>query len=102
MIGNYFITPHAVRKFQERVARLPYDEVVSLIAKALSAAPVKKHGVTQNGRAMVIRVTDPLDFRAVIVPGQTPQFPQPAVVTVLKSGKPRHRQAKLARYMDSR
>jgi hypothetical protein len=99
MIRDYFITPHAVRKFQERVAQLPYDEVIMVVARALSVAPIEKHGATQNGRGMSIRVTDPFDFRAVILPGRDASE-KPAVVTVLKSGRHGRNRGKLARYLE--
>lgn len=98
--GNFFVTPHAVRQFQDRVAFLPYDEVVGLIVQSLDEAPPGK--VSENGKALQVRVSEPFDFRAVIVPGNPPDQPKPVVVTILKSGKPRHRQAKLASYLAQR
>jgi hypothetical protein len=99
--GNYFITPHAVRKFQERIARLPYDEALGIIAKSVSDAPIERHSVTQNGRAMSIRVASPFDFRAVIAPGHDAGA-KPAVVTILKSGKPGRNRKKLDEYLSAK
>lgn len=81
--GRFFVTPHAVERFRERIApHLTYEEALGAIIHGLketTSAP-KPRGDTG---AITIRVRRPYNFRAVIMPGDGPA---PAVVTILRSG----------------
>lgn len=85
MQGNYFVTPHAVRQFQDRIARLEYDEARQVIIDALAVAPSERYAVTRNGKALRIKVKRPFCFRAIIAPGEGAL---PAVITILRACKP--------------
>jgi len=85
MIGEYFITPHAIRQFRERIRDLPYDDVLAIILKGLqnNALPAR---TSENGISKYIRVRaknpGEYDFRAVVKDG--------VCVTILRSGKGSH------------
>lgn len=83
MQGDFFVTPHAVRQFQRRIARLEYEEARQVIIDALSVVALDDYQATRNGKALCIRVREPLAFRALIVEGEGEQ---PAVATILRSG----------------
>ena len=75
--GNYFITPHAVESFQQRIDDLPYEAARTRIIEMLSKARSAKHD--KHGRGLILRVREKgCNFRA-IVKGNT-------VVTILRSG----------------
>jgi hypothetical protein len=82
MVGNYFVTPHAVRQFQQRIVPLPYQHALAVILRGLAQdLPIK---YTQSGQHYV-RVKRPYSFRAVIDGRKTTaEKPSPAVVTILK------------------
>lgn len=84
--GRYFITPHAVERFRERIApHLTYDQALGAIIRGLEetkSRPVPAH----SGGGHWIRVRRPFAFRALIVTGDGPL---PAVATVLRSGNGR-------------
>jgi len=86
IVGDLFITPHAVRQFRERIPgmwRLKYEQALGLILRALreNTASVKP---TPNGCGVSIRVRGELNFRAIAARGEGVK---PAVVTILRSGK---------------
>lgn len=81
--GSWFVTSHACRQFQGRIAPLSYEAARQAILHGLvetTAAPKP----LQSGAGVMIRVRRPYAFRAVIVRGKGPL---PAVATILKSGK---------------
>lgn len=74
--GDFFITPHAVRQFQSRIApRLTYEQALGAIIRGLRDA--KNFHLTANGKARYVR--------AVIKEGE--ESAQPAVITILRSGR---------------
>lgn len=76
--GKYFITPHAVRQFQKRMAwNMSYKEALAEIIKGLKYN-IKSIKPNQSGAA-IIRVDGKWKFRAVVRGN--------AVVTILKSGR---------------
>lgn len=76
--GKYFITPHAVRQFQKRMAwNMSYEEALAEIIKGLKNN-IKSIKPNQSGAA-IIRVDGRWKFRAVVRDN--------VVVTILKSGK---------------
>jgi len=76
--GKYFITPHAVRQFQRRMAwNMSYEEALAEIIKGLKY-DIKSIKPNQSGAA-IIRVDGKWKFRAVVRGN--------AVVTILKSGR---------------
>jgi hypothetical protein len=86
--GNLFITPHAVRQFQSRIAPwMTYEQALSTVIRELGG--VQEARPTENGKAYYIRTRGEWQFRAVIREGEI----QPAVVTILRSGKGRKRRA---------
>lgn len=79
--GEAFVTPHAVRAFQERIAPLTYEQALGAIVRELAENVISvktgAHGFiarTRGGRFC---------FRAVICGGD----PAPVVKTILRSGK---------------
>lgn len=85
--GEFFITPHAVRQFQIRIAPwMTYEQALGAIIRGLGSAG-EVHS-TMNGKARYVRVNGDWQFRAVIGEGQA----RPAVITILRSGKGRKRQ----------
>src|SRR5690554_2939776 len=82
--GNVFVTPHAVRQFQRRIAPLPYHAALAAIIHGVTAVPAAAWRVTANGAAVCVRVRRPFQFRALLQAGEGAY---PAVVTILKSGK---------------
>lgn len=85
MIGKYFITPHAIEQFRNRIHNLPYEDVLAIILKGLqdNAMPARP---SENGDSDYIRVrakaVGDYNFRAVVRDG--------VCVTILKSGKGKH------------
>ncbi len=76
--GKYFITPHAVRQFQKRMAwNMSYEEALAEIIKGLKYN-IKSIKPNQSGAA-IIRVDGKWKFRAVVRDN--------VVVTILKSGR---------------
>jgi len=76
--GKYFITPHAVRQFQRRMAwRMTYEEALAEIIKGLKY-DIKSIKESPTN-ATIIRVNGKWKFRAVVRDG--------VVITILKSGK---------------
>jgi hypothetical protein len=80
--GELFITPHAVRQFQSRIAPwMTYEEALGAVIRELRG--VKEFRPTENGKAHYVRTKGEWEFRAVIREGEI----QPAVITILRSGK---------------
>lgn len=80
--GPAFVTAHAVRQFQARIAALSYDAARAAILDGLA-----HHTVTvrpcASGTAVQVRVRHgQYAFRAVVGPGEGPL---PAVITILRS-----------------
>ncbi|MCL6589071.1 MAG: hypothetical protein K6U80_03875 [Firmicutes bacterium] len=85
--GNLFITPHAVRQFQSRIAPwMTYEEALGAVIRELRG--VKEFRPTENGKAYYARTNGVWQFRAVVREGKV----QPAVVTILRSGRGKKRQ----------
>lgn len=80
--GDFFITPHAVRQFQDRIAPwMSYEQALGAIIRGLRNAEELRP--TTNGKAYYVRVDSEWQFRAVIREGEF----LPAVITILRSGK---------------
>ncbi|HEX7313276.1 MAG TPA: hypothetical protein VF297_05120 [Pyrinomonadaceae bacterium] len=77
--GRAFVTPHAVQRFQERVASLSYDAALGAIIKGLER-PASAYS-SGHGKGLVIEVNQPYEFKAVLMPGKGGK---PAVVTILE------------------
>ncbi len=76
--GKYFITPHAVRQLQRRMAwNMSYEKALAEIIKGLEY-DIKSIKPNHTG-AQIIRVDGKWKFRAVVRDN--------VVVTILKSGK---------------
>lgn len=83
LTGKYFITPHAVRSFVDRIApRMSYDRALSVIVRGLESCGEEKP--LRNRQGFYVRVRGAWNFRAVIGRGDGPL---PAVITILRSGK---------------
>lgn len=84
--GRYFVTPHAVHRFRERIAPgLTYDQALGAIIRGLEEATSEPRPA-HSGTGYYVRVRRPYAFRALIVPGDG-SFP--AVATVIRSGQGR-------------
>lgn len=94
--GDYFITPHAVRQFQTRIAPwMTYEQALAAIIRELRSAGELRP--TMNGRAYYVRTNGEWRFRAVIREGQI----QPAVITILRGGKGKKRHNRtVGRFME--
>lgn len=88
LAGELFITPHAVRQFQSRIAPwMTYEQALGAVIRELRG--VTDFRVTENGKARYVRTRGQWEFRAVIQEGEQ----QPAVVTILRSGRGKKRKA---------
>jgi hypothetical protein len=84
--GEAFITPHAVRQFQNRIAAIPYDRARRIIIEHLREHAVSVSPMPDgNGIRVRVRGGD-FSFRAVVMPAGG-RAERPAVVTILRSGK---------------
>lgn len=84
--GAYFVTPHAVHQFQQRIADLPYEAALAAIIHGCQSVPADQARPLTNGQGVYLRVTTgPHLFRAIILAGE----PAPAIVTICRSGKSR-------------
>jgi hypothetical protein len=81
--GQAFVTPHAVRQFQSRIAPLPYRQALAAIITGLASATNSRP--TSNGRAQRVRVRRPHAFRAIVRPPADGKGHLPIVVTILRS-----------------
>jgi len=89
--GELFITPHAVRQFQSRIAPwMTYEQALGAVIRELRGATDCRP--TENGKAYYIRTKGEWEFRAVIREGEI----QPAVVTILRSGKGKKRRVSVS------
>lgn len=83
--GAFFVTAHAVKQFQARIAPLPKEAARAAIIGEL-AAHAKPLKPLPNGAGYYTRTRGgQYFFRAVIVPGE--HGTAPAVATILRSGK---------------
>ena len=89
--GDFFITPHAVRQFQSRLAPwMSYEEALDVIIRELRGA--QDFRATLNGKARYVRTSGEWQFRAVIVDGTGEA--RPAVITILRGGKGKKRRVR--------
>jgi len=80
--GGFFVTPHAVRQFQNRIAPwMDYEQALGTIIRELQHA--KEFRLTENRKAHYTRIDGRWQFRAIIQEGKD----LPAVTTILRSGK---------------
>lgn len=87
--GELFVTPHAVRQFQSRIAPwMTYEQALGTVIRELRG--VKEYRPTMNGKAHYVRTSGKWRFRAVIREGDI----QPAVITILRGGKGKKRQSR--------
>lgn len=87
--GEYFVTPHAVHQFIERIPG--YRRFSFEGARAVIIASMRDHvhsvRPTQNGVATCIRVRSPhVNFRALVA-APSDNESCPSVVTILRSGR---------------
>jgi hypothetical protein len=88
LTGDFFITPHAVRQFQNRLApHLSYEQALGVIIRELREAG--EWHPTENGKANYVRTSGEWRFRAVIAEGEGDA--KPAVITILRGGKSKKR-----------
>jgi hypothetical protein len=80
--GDVFVTPHAVRRFQERIAPLQENHALAAIIHSL-ASPNVSVRPTQNGRGVAVRTKAPYRFRAFVMPPVIPGD-LPAVVSIMR------------------
>ncbi len=84
--GQFFITPHAVRRYQARVRRVDYEDARQALINAL-AGEVRAHYRGQQDGVWIVRIRATAahrDYRLLIDTRQRgPDQPLPAVVTVL-------------------
>lgn len=84
--GPAFVTPHAVRQFQSRIAPgLDFERARAAILTGL--ADFANIRPTPNGQAFRVRVRRPYAFRAIVRPAADGEGALPVVVTILRSGK---------------
>lgn len=82
--GQAFVTPHAVRAFQARVAPLPYAAARAAILDGLAEHMVR--ACPARDGAVRVRVRHgPYPFRAVLA--ADPRGRAPVVVTIERSGR---------------
>lgn len=85
--GDYFVTPHAVRQFQERIHHRSYNDALAAIIRGLQHPTtrwIEQEETGEHPQILKARVQEPFCFRAIVRPqaGRNP-----AVVTILRSGK---------------
>lgn len=86
--GDFFITPHAVRQFQSRIAPwMSYEQALAAVIRELRG--VREFRPTMNGKAYYVRTNGEWQFRAVIAEGDGDA--KPAVITILRGGKGKKR-----------
>ncbi len=79
--GAVFVTPHAVRRFRERIAPLP--EAHALAAIIHSFALIKSVKPTSNGRGLTVRTMLAYRFRALVMPPKA-GGDLPSIVCILR------------------
>lgn len=77
--GDAFVTPHAVRRFQQRIAPLPYEAALSAIIGGIYNRERKP---LRNGVGWYVRSRRPYPFRACLRASAAGSLP--VVFTVLK------------------
>lgn len=83
--GKYFVTPHAVHRYQERIEDVPYRVALGRIIGGLNGeGAMEPKGLPEGTVGIRVRRPEP-GFR-VVVDDREPEGPLPAVVTVLRSG----------------
>ena len=80
--GAYLVTPHAVRRFQERIAPLPERHALAAIIRSLANPPVSAK-LQKDGVTVRIRTRHPWKLRAFVAPPTRPGD-LPCVVTVFE------------------
>lgn len=84
--GPAFVTPHAVRRFQERIRALPYEAARQAVIDELAEHVVSVRPA-HAGRGVMVRVRGGRhSFRAHVLPPPGPAL-APVVATVLRSGR---------------
>jgi hypothetical protein len=84
LTGDFFITPHAVRQFQRRMApHLSYEQALGVVIRELRTTG--EFHTTENGKARYVRTNGEGRFRAIIAEGGDDA--KPAVITILRGGK---------------
>lgn len=84
---SYFITPHAVRQFQARVANVPAADVISAVLSELA----KRKRIVEDGRDELVYtgLFEGQPFYAIIVHGKGEW---PAVATIVGKASMLHAQ----------
>lgn len=80
--GEVYVTPHAVRRFRERIAPLPANHALAAIIHSLGN-PAASVAPTPNGHGFRVRTSAPYRFRAFIMPPPRPGT-LPSVVSILR------------------
>ncbi len=81
-VGLAFVTPHAVRQFQDRIALLTYEQALAAIIHGLEQ--YSNIRPLSNGVGFRVRVRRPFPLRAIIRPPQDGTGELPVVITILK------------------
>jgi hypothetical protein len=91
--GAYFLTPHAVEQFRNRMAwRMSYEDALAAIIKGIAEHGEEPTPALNDSGAYIIRVKKgPFRFRAVVDPRRR-EGDKSAVVSILygKSGGRKH------------
>ena len=77
-----FVTPHAVRCFQERISRHASAALAIQQVQAALQEPLDWHPAEGGGVTYLCELPDGRRFGAVVMPPQDDARPWPAVVTV--------------------
>jgi hypothetical protein len=80
--GNFFITPHALHRFQQRICPLSESDALAAIIKSL-ANPAVSAKLQKDGTTVRVRTRTPFKFRAFITPPKC-DGDYPAVVTIFE------------------
>lgn len=80
--GRFFVTPHAVERFRQRIARVDYNEALTLIIDGLTRPYAVRRTVRRDGvPAWEIAVIGHHTFIATVVPSRDADL-LPAVVSI--------------------
>jgi len=89
--GPAFVTPHARKRFQRRIARLPDNEALAAIIRGLERPRAIRVGRRQDGVPVIdVAVDGEYQFIATLVVHPDPRL-RPAVVTILPATVGRNR-----------
>lgn len=81
--GGYFVTPHAVRRFRDRIRALGFDDAREAILASLASPKSVRPFPDRPG--WCVRTEHPYRLRVVVMPPDgSPGRPLPAVTTVLR------------------